>query len=77
MKRWKLVLLGAGIVIVVVTILQNTEPVQTKFLWTSFWLPRALLLFLAVLLGVLLGLFLANRLAKKKESRSEQSPAKS
>jgi len=55
MKRLKIALaLIAGFLLLVV-ILQNTDTVETRILSATISLPRAVLLFLAVLFGFVLG----------------------
>ncbi len=45
-------------IIVLTTILQNTEPVVTKILWVEIVMPRALLLFVTFAAGFGLGYLL-------------------
>jgi uncharacterized integral membrane protein len=55
MKRLKIALaLIAGFLLLVV-ILQNTDTVETRILSATISLPRAVLLFLAVMFGFVLG----------------------
>lgn len=46
--------------LVVIVVLQNTEPVATRFLFATVTMPRALLLVLALLVGFALGLLAAR-----------------
>lgn len=46
--------------LVVVLVLQNTEPVETRFLFATVSMPRALLLVLTLLVGFALGLLAAR-----------------
>lgn len=46
--------------LVVVVVLQNTEPVDTRFLFATVSMPRALLLVLTLLAGFALGLLAAR-----------------
>ena len=54
--------LGAGFIAVMVAIfiIQNLAAVETDFLWWSFRVPRAILLFITFAAGVLIGLLLAR-----------------
>jgi len=67
-------------IIVLVTILQNTEPVVTKILWVEIQMPRALLLFVTFVVGFGLGylvFFLRHKKGKKRsgaESSEEAQP---
>ena len=70
MQRFKLIATAILALLGVVIILQNTEPVETKFLFLSITMPRAVLLMGTTLigfaLGVLVSLFLQrnNKLPK-------------
>ena len=60
----------ALIAIVLIVIFQNTEPVETKLLFFTVIMPRAVLLAVTMLIGVATGILvtfsLANRLSRKK-----------
>lgn len=62
MKHWRV--WGAAIlaILVLIVVVQNTDRVETKILWLSFSMPRAVLLFTTLMIGVVLGLFLRLRL---------------
>jgi len=70
MQRFKLITAAILALLGVVIILQNTEPVETKLLFLSITMPRAVLLLGTTLigfaLGVLVSLFLQrnNKLPK-------------
>ena len=68
--------LGALLLIfVVVFTLQNSEVVNINFLFWSFSLSRALMIFLVFITGVLLGTFLGNFskiMAKVGKNTSEE-----
>ena len=70
MERFKLITAAILALLGVIIILQNTEPVETKFLFLSITMPRAVLLMGTTLigfaLGVLVSLFLQrnNKLPK-------------
>ena len=70
MQRFKLITAAILALLGVIIILQNTEPVETKFLFLSITMPRAVLLMGTTLigfaLGVLVSLFLQrnNKLPK-------------
>ena len=49
-----------------VVIFQNTEAVETKLLFMSVTMPRALLISVAFLVGAMSGLLLATRVGGKK-----------
>ena len=73
MERFKLisiaVLVGLGIII----ILQNTQQVETKILFMTITMPRAVLLMATTLIGFALGVlvsFLFQRKGRKGETES-------
>ena len=54
---------------VLIIILQNTDPVETKVLWVEITMPRALLLLVTFAVGFGLGyLFFYRRHRKAKEA---------
>ena len=54
------ILAGLGLIIV----LQNTEPVQTRLLFTTITMPRAALLFTTTVIGFCLGVLVSLLLAR-------------
>ncbi len=52
-------------VLAIIVIFQNTEVVETRLLFVTVGMPRALLLIVTLLLGVLLGLMAAIRIRRK------------
>lgn len=51
-----------------VVIFQNTEAVETKLLFVSITMPRALLIGVAFLVGAISGLLLATKVGAKKST---------
>ena len=51
--KWTAILITTGLLLII--ILQNTDPVETRILFTSFVMPRAVLLFVTAVLGFLCG----------------------
>ncbi|MGA1607708.1 MAG: lipopolysaccharide assembly protein LapA domain-containing protein [Planctomycetota bacterium] len=77
MKRFKIALaLIAGFLLLVV-ILQNTDTVETRILSATIALPRAVLLFLAVLFGFVLGYAAAlwRRVRHRQDAQSSAAGA--
>ena len=56
MRRAKIIAALTLTVLVIVVVLQNTEPVETRLLFMTVTMPRAALLGLTVLVGFALGL---------------------
>ena len=67
----KLVVLGVVAILAVIIFLQNTETVETRILFLTVKMSRALLLMLTFLLGLLTGMLVAaNFLKRKKEAKA-------
>jgi uncharacterized integral membrane protein len=59
MKTSKLVTILVISVVLLLVVIQNTSPVQARFLWLSAEVPAILLLFLMAVGGFVLGLLVA------------------
>lgn len=57
--------------LVLVVVLQNTESVETKVLFFTIGMPRAALLFGALVMGFIIGVFTAGKVL----TRTKQTPA--
>jgi putative membrane protein len=55
----------ALILLVLIVVFQNTEPVETKCLFATVTMPRAALLAITLLIGIAAGMLLSLGLAKK------------
>lgn len=64
--RLKIIAVVLLVVLTVVVVLQNTEPVPTEIVFVTVTMPLAALLFATAAVGFVLGLVLANRLQKGK-----------
>ena len=58
MKNFKASAIAVAIGLLLIILLQNTEPVETRILFLSFVMPRAALLFFTALLGFSCGVVL-------------------
>jgi uncharacterized integral membrane protein len=61
-------LLIVAAILVVVIVVQNTEAVETRLLFVTVSMPRAVLLFTTTLLGFVIGLLAAWRLGRKENN---------
>lgn len=61
MDRVKLIAAAVLVLLVLIVILQNTQAVETRVLFLSFTLPRAVLLLSATAVGFVLGLLVSFR----------------
>jgi uncharacterized integral membrane protein len=65
MTKSKVVVLAVVGLLVLIVVLQNTEVVETKILFISVEMPRAVLLFGTLLIGFALGVLAAGRIGRK------------
>ena len=70
MTKLKLMVLLVLSVLAIVLILQNTEAVETRFLFATVTMPRAALLVLTLLLGFVCGILVALAVGKKGKKPS-------
>jgi len=71
MVKAKLIAAFGLAVLVIIMVLQNTKPVETKFLFVTATMPLAALLTVTMLLGIAVGLLVALALAGKRNKRDE------
>ncbi|MHC4706410.1 MAG: LapA family protein [Planctomycetota bacterium] len=60
MNKFKLIVAGVILLLVVIVLLQNTEAVETKLLFLTITMPRVLLLLVTFILGFVGGLIAAS-----------------
>ena len=65
MKNIKIILITVVVSLSVVVALQNTQQVETKFLFTTITMPRVLLLLATLTLGFIIGFITAGLLRRK------------
>ena len=70
MKKFKTIAIAVVLVLVLVLILQNTQSVETKFLFVKVTMPRAFLLMLTFLFGFIAGLLATLRFERKADKES-------
>ncbi|NNC90103.1 MAG: LapA family protein [Akkermansiaceae bacterium] len=63
---FRLVAVGIAGVVALILVLQNTDNVETRLLFTTVTMPRAVLLLITFLLGIIVGLLVAF-LRKRKQ----------
>jgi len=64
MKSPKHIAIATLVLLVIIVVFQNTAVVDTKILFMTISMPRALLLFVTLLIGVLTGLLIGSRRRK-------------
>ena len=57
--------------VVLIVVLQNTESVETKILFFSITMPRAALLFGALVVGFIIGVFAASNVLARMQGQSK------
>jgi uncharacterized integral membrane protein len=65
MNKVKIIVAAAMAVLLVVIILQNTQQVETRLLFATISMPRAVLLLATLVVGFVIGLLTAGRLSRK------------
>lgn len=70
MKRIKLIVALTAVVLALIVILQNTQPVETRFLLITITMPNAVLLGITLLTGIAIGILLAWRMAIKPDVKA-------
>lgn len=70
MERFKLVSIAVLVILGVIIILQNTQPIETRILFMTITMPRAILLMGTTLIGFALGV-LVSFLFQKKERKGQ------
>ena len=68
MKHVKNFILVACALVAVIVAIQNTEAVDTRLLFVTVTMPRALLLSVALLIGVAVGLVIGMRLSSHEKA---------
>jgi uncharacterized integral membrane protein len=66
MKRSNMIGILILALAVAIVVLQNTESVQTKILFFTFTMPRAILLFLTCLMGFIIDVLSSLLVSRKK-----------
>ena len=66
MGKFKLYTAITLILLLLIIVLQNTSPVETKLLFITITMPRAALLGITMLIGIASGMLLALSLSKGK-----------
>ena len=69
MVRVKLITALVLVALVIVVVLQNTQPVETKFLFVTLTMPRAALLGITMLIGMAVGILIALGLSARKAKK--------
>lgn len=71
MSKAKIVVAAVLAILILIVVLQNTEAVETRILFTTITMPRAALLFGTLVVGFVVGILTAGRIATKAKSTSK------
>jgi len=74
MKRLKLIGAFTAVLLIVIVILQNTQPVTTRFLFFTMSMSNAVMIGLALLIGLAAGFLVALTLSGNRESSKAPQP---
>ena len=66
MSRWKLVLVVIIGILAIIVVVQNTQTVDTKLLFVTVTMPRAVLLFITLVIGFVIGVLSAEKITRKR-----------
>jgi len=69
MKRFKMISIAVLTLLGIIIILQNTAQVETKVLFFSITMPRAILLMATTLIGFALGILVALFFPQKEQPK--------
>jgi len=72
MKKLKIILIIIILLMALIVFLQNTETVETKLLFMTLSMPRALLLMLTFIMGFVGGLITASYILRKSDKPKAQ-----
>ena len=70
MSRWKLIAIVIIAVAAIIVVAQNTQVVETRLLFMTVTMPRAILLLITLLVGFVLGMLAAGRMSRKTASKA-------
>jgi uncharacterized integral membrane protein len=71
MSHWKLAAAAIVAILAIIVVAQNTQAVETKLLFVTVTMPRAILLLITLLVGFVLGMLAAGRLSVKPAPKAE------
>jgi uncharacterized integral membrane protein len=73
MERFKLISIAVLTLLGVIIVLQNTEPVETRLLFLTITMPRAVLLMGTTLIGFALGILVTLFFPRKQAAKDKSS----
>jgi uncharacterized integral membrane protein len=76
MQRFKLIALLVLVMAAIILVQQNTEPVETRILFLTVTMPRAVLLMLTLMIGFACGILVALGIGKRRRPSIEPEQRK-
>ena len=73
MSRWKIAVVALVAVLAIIVVVQNTQAVETKLLFVTVTMPRAVLLFVTLLVGFVIGVVAAEKITRKRAAKADGS----
>ena len=70
MKRFRLIMVAIVSLLILIVVLQNTQSVETKVLFATITMPRALLLLITFLAGGITGLVVAIQMRGRQSAKN-------
>ncbi len=70
MAKAKMITVLILVAVSLIVLLQNTQPVETNFLFMSATMPRAALLAITMLIGIVVGIIIALGFSRKRNKRN-------
>ena len=74
MKNFRLIASLSAVVLVLIVILQNTQPVSTKVLFFTITMPNAVMIGVTLLIGVAAGMVGALAMTGKRGTTKSSTP---
>ena len=71
MSRWKLAAVVIIGILAIIVVVQNTQSVETKLLFLTVTMPRAVLLFVTLATGFVIGVLAAEKITRKRAARAD------
>lgn len=72
MQKLKIAAIALLALFVLIVVLQNTESVETKILFFSITMPRAALLFGALVVGFIVGVFTVGKILTRGQKKADE-----
>ena len=72
MSHWKLAAVAIVAILAIIVVLQNTQAVETKLLFVTITMPRAVLLFVTLVIGFVIGVLVAEKITRRRRAKADR-----